>query len=266
MRWPFTSWLRGTAGLEDDSPGAPGTSMPGTSTPEADTDADAPPAGEARPAAWRELAPVQRAVGETPVTAPSTAFARGLAGRRVPEPMLAPLAHDMTADGPAGLVSGIAVPLVQRQASGADPRPTSAMPAAAAADRARSRPRGTLTTVARLPMADGERATDDASRRSCVRRAGRRGGGGRGGARSPDGCPARAAGGAARGARGGDHRHPCRRRHRPGADRRARPAGRTRGRRGRGSHARGAGARARRPCEVRAAGRDHHRPGCDSVR
>src|ERR1700690_2372825 len=158
--------------------------MPGTSTPEADTDADAPPAGEARPAAWRELAPVQRAVGETPVTAPSTAFARGLAGRRgpepmlaplapacrragpgrgVPEPMLAPLAHDMTADGPAGLVSGIAVPLVQRQASGADPRPTSAMPAAAAADRARSRPRGTLTTVARLPMADGERATDDVS-------------------------------------------------------------------------------------------------------
>jgi hypothetical protein len=77
--------------------------------------------------------------------------------------MLAPLAHDMTADGPAGLVSGIAVPLVQRQASGADPRPTSAVPAAAAADRARSRPRGTLTTVARLPMADGERATDDAS-------------------------------------------------------------------------------------------------------
>ncbi|MDR3545804.1 MAG: hypothetical protein P4L30_08590, partial [Candidatus Limnocylindrales bacterium] len=115
MRWPFRSWLRGTAGLEDDSPGAPGTSMPGTSTPEADTDAGAPPAGEARPAAWRELAPVQRAVGETPVTAPSTAFARGLAGRRVPEPMLAPLAHDMTADGPAGLVSGIAVPLVQRQ-------------------------------------------------------------------------------------------------------------------------------------------------------
>ena len=34
---------------------------------------------------------------------------------------------------------------------------------AAAADRARSRPRGTLTTVARLPMADGERATDGVS-------------------------------------------------------------------------------------------------------
>ena len=164
MRWPFTSWLRGAAGGEDASPGAPGTAMPGTSTSDTDDAAGPAPAGEARPAAWRELSPVQRAIGETPVTAPSAAFARGLAGRRVPDPMLAPLAHDMTADGPAGLVSGIAVPLVQRLPSGADVRVTPGLPAAAAADRARSRARGTVTTIAaRPPMADGEGATDDAS-------------------------------------------------------------------------------------------------------
>ena len=159
MRWPFTSWLRGAGGREDASPGAPETSMPETSSGEADDAAGPGPAGEARPAAWRELSPVQRAVGETPVTAPSTAFARGLAGRRVPDPMLAPLAHDMTADGPAGLVSGIAVPLVQRLPTGADPRPTPGLPAAAAGDRARSRTRGTVTTVAaRPPTADDSRS------------------------------------------------------------------------------------------------------------
>jgi hypothetical protein len=138
--------------------------MPETSAPEADDAAGPGPTGDARPAAWRDLSPVQRAVGETPVTAPTTAFARGLAGRRVPDPMLAPLAHDMTADGPAGLVSGIAVPLVQRLPSGADVRATPGLPAAAAADRARSRPRGTVTTVAaRPPLTDGESAVDDAS-------------------------------------------------------------------------------------------------------
>ena len=164
MRWPFTNWLRGAAGRDDPSPGASETAAPGGSTPEADDAAGPGPAGELRPAAWRELPPVQRAVGETSFTAPSTAFARSLAGRRVPDPMLAPLAHDLTADGPAGLVSGIAVPLVQRLPSGADPRSTPGMPAPAAGDPARSRRRGTVTNVAaRPPLADREGPADDAS-------------------------------------------------------------------------------------------------------
>ncbi len=100
--------------------------------------------------AWRDLPPLQRAVGAAPLTAPSAEFARDLAGRRAPDLMVAPLGHDVTADGPAGLVSGIAVPLVQRAAVNADPRSSVAAPPAT---RGRHRPtaqRG-LTTTATLP-------------------------------------------------------------------------------------------------------------------
>ncbi len=149
MRWPFTNLFRGAAAREDASSAGIETASPG-----ADEPADPGPAGESRPAAWRDLPPVQRAVGAAPVTAPSTAFARGLAGRRVPDPMLAPLAHDMMADGPAGLVSGLAVPLVPRAPSVSDPRSAADLPAPAA-DRMRPRPRGTVSTAAASPRLAG---------------------------------------------------------------------------------------------------------------
>ena len=73
----------------------------------------APGAGlPARPAAWRSLPPIQRSVGAAPLTAPAVPFGRALAGTRPPDPILRPLAHAVAADGPAGLVSGIATPLV----------------------------------------------------------------------------------------------------------------------------------------------------------
>jgi hypothetical protein len=64
-----------------------------------------------RPAAWPSLAPIQRTVGEVPLTAPTVDFGRDLAGLRRPDLILRPLGHDVAADGPAGLVSGIATPL-----------------------------------------------------------------------------------------------------------------------------------------------------------
>ena len=158
MRWPFANWLRGAPGGDDPSPsanigaGSAGTRDPGPS-----------PRAAARPAAWRDAPPLQRAVGEAPLTAPSAAFARDLAGRRTPEPMLAPLGHDLTADGPAGMVSGIAVPLVQRAPLGSDGRPVPALPPSAAPGRGRPTARRAVASVATMPPGQGlESATAEA--------------------------------------------------------------------------------------------------------
>ncbi len=156
MRWPFTNLFRGAAARDDGSSAGIETAPPG-----ADEPTGPGPAAESRPAAWRALPPVQRAVGAAPVTAPSTAFARGLAGRRAPDPMVAPLAHDMLADGPAGMVSGLAVPLVPRASSVSDPRSAADLPAPAA-DRMRPRARGTVSTAAASPgLAGREDAAAD---------------------------------------------------------------------------------------------------------
>ena len=150
MRWPFIDWLRGAPGRDDPAPGAPET-MPGApeTAPSAAPDRVAGPRVEPRPAAWRELPPVQRTVGAAPLTAPSMTFARDLSSRREPPPILGPLGHDVTADGPAGLVSGIAAPLVQRASAGSVPPASPPLPSAPA----RSRPtlQRAVTTVAALP-------------------------------------------------------------------------------------------------------------------
>jgi len=115
VRWPLSLLFRGdrdasapaSADAGTRGPGAPGTGAPGEEPPAAS------PAGlAARPAAWRSLPPVQRAAGAISLTAPASEFGRQLAGRRAPHPILQPLGHDVAADGPAGLVSGIATPLV----------------------------------------------------------------------------------------------------------------------------------------------------------
>ncbi len=158
MRWPFANWLRGAPGGDDPSPSASvGAGSVGAPAPGQN------PRAAARPAAWRDAPPLQRAVGEAPLTAPSTAFARDLAGRRTPERMLAPLGHDVTADGPAGTVSGIAVPLVQRAPLGSGGRPVPALPPPAAPGRGRPTPRRAVTSVATMPAGHAtERATDAA--------------------------------------------------------------------------------------------------------
>ncbi len=146
MRWPFANWLRGAPAGTTRRPvraSAAGSAVAPEPVPG--------PRVVARPAAWREVPPLQRAVGAAPLTAPSVAFARDLAGRRTPDPMLVPLGHDLAADGPAGLVSGIAVPLVQRaplrlRSAGPSPR----YPAPVAFGRGRQTARRSVTSAAAM--------------------------------------------------------------------------------------------------------------------
>ena len=167
MRWPFANWLRGAPGGDDTSPGA--SAAAGSA---AAPDPGPGPRAALRQAAWRDVPPLRRAVGAAPLTAPSTAFARDLAGRRAPDPMIGPLGHDLTADGPAGLVSGIAVPLVQRAPSGSGGRPVPALPAPAAFERGRPTARRTVTSVAAWPPSDDvEGTTAGAERRETAEEA-----------------------------------------------------------------------------------------------
>lgn len=154
MRWPFMNWLRGAPGRDDPAPGA-SEAVPPPASPPAAPDQGPGPRVATRPAAWRDLPPVQRATGAPPLTAPSAAFVRDLAGRHSPDPMLAPLGHDVTVDGPAGLVSGIAVPLVQRTRPGSDAAAAPALPAHAAPGRSRSTAQRTVTSVASAPPGGG---------------------------------------------------------------------------------------------------------------
>ncbi len=96
--------------------------------PGGDADPARATAVPSRPAAWRSLPPVQRSIGDAPLTAPAVAFGRELAGLRPPDPILRPLAHALAADGPAGLVSGIATPLAGRPSPAVAPADHPALP------------------------------------------------------------------------------------------------------------------------------------------
>lgn len=185
MRWP-SIWHRSSHGA--GRPGAPGASgaagagAPGTSgaTPGgASSAADA--VGNrwtpvARPA-WRDLPPLKRTAGELSLTAATPGFTARLAGRRPPPPILRPLGHDVTADGPAGLVSGLAAPLTTTAPATGVPAAAVSLPAgelplavehAARSDAAGGRGRGpepedtaaqldAVSVPARqLPVASGE--------------------------------------------------------------------------------------------------------------
>ncbi len=161
MRWPFSMFIRGSrSGPEGpdaavDSDGAGDATSPVAAEAVTASGGAANGAGSAAPAggpaAWRSLPAVQRSAGPAPLTAPALPFARGLAGRHGPEPTLAPLAHDVAADGTAGLVGGLAVPLVQR------------VPAAAVAAG------GVASGSAALPVASGSHAVPGGQRAASAR-------------------------------------------------------------------------------------------------
>ena len=90
MRWPFHF---GNAARADK-----------------DSSAAEPPAPPRR-RDWASLAPIQRAIGDAPLTAPSVEFSRSLAGSDEPPLHLETLGHHRTLDGPQGLVMGIANPI-----------------------------------------------------------------------------------------------------------------------------------------------------------
>ncbi|HYN47966.1 MAG TPA: hypothetical protein VER83_03820, partial [Candidatus Nanopelagicales bacterium] len=153
MRWPFSLLFRGDrdASAAADA-GVAGSGAPGAG-PGSDPAADAP----SRPAAWPSLPPVQRTIGDAPLTAPAVPFGRELAGLRPPERFLRPLAHDIAADGPAGLVSGIATPLVTRGAPPAAPADHVELPPPRGVQR-----RARTVSGAPVPTADAAPPTGDA--------------------------------------------------------------------------------------------------------
>ena len=143
MRWPFSLLFPG----DRDAPAAAGGLSGDFGSPGAGPQPSGAPGVPSRPAAWRSLPPVQRATGGMALTAPAASFVRELATRRPPDLALRPLAHDVAADGPSGLVSGVATPLTA-------PRPSSAAVTGRAtelpANRAVQR-RATVTSVATPP-------------------------------------------------------------------------------------------------------------------
>src|SRR5262245_45552203 len=58
-------------------------------------------------AAWRDLPPIQRSIGEAPIVAGSPSFAEGLPGHRPAPLALEPLGHEVGLDAPAGIVLGV---------------------------------------------------------------------------------------------------------------------------------------------------------------
>src|SRR5207248_52705 len=64
---------------------------------------------DARPTGreWASLPAIQRAVGEPELTAPTAAFVGSLAGTHDPDLSLEPLGHNVSLDGPSGLVIGL---------------------------------------------------------------------------------------------------------------------------------------------------------------
>jgi hypothetical protein len=152
VRWPLSLLFRG----DRDAPAAAGGAPDGSGTPGAAPQPSGAVGVPARPAAWRSLPPLQRATGGMALTAPAAAFVRELATRRPPDLALRPLAHDVVADGPSGLVSGVATPLTA-------PRPSSAAVTGRSADLPANRAvqrRATVTSVA-APPARGSVAEAD---------------------------------------------------------------------------------------------------------
>ncbi len=60
---------------------------------------------------WASVAPIQRTIGDIPLTAHSVEFSESLAGSEEPALSLEPLGHHRSPEGPQGIVTGIASPL-----------------------------------------------------------------------------------------------------------------------------------------------------------
>ena len=93
MRWPF-----GRSSRPDAGPTTPATGA-----------GDRPPIDRPHDA-WRSLPAVQRTTGEPPTVAPAAPFAASLATRRPPALALAPLGHEVSPLGSAGIVVGLTAP------------------------------------------------------------------------------------------------------------------------------------------------------------
>jgi len=130
MRWPFRS--RGTAQADGSGPG----------------DQAVRPSGQ-----WREL-PAAASVLPPQPTANSRGFVRTLPSRWQQPAVLAPLSHEVTADAPGGLVSGLAVGVAPPAGVGSPSGVAGRRSASPADEVATERPVTGLARVARgLPGA-----------------------------------------------------------------------------------------------------------------
>ena len=155
MRWPFGRNARPDANL---------------ATPAA-ASGDGPPI-ERPEGAWRSLPAVQRATGAPPTIAPAAPFAAGLATRRPAGLALAPLGHEVSALGSAGVIVGIAAPSGAALSGRAEPAlkrtaatlaPDAAQPAGWSSFDAADRPAGPApTTGGQLPQLAQRIAADGA--------------------------------------------------------------------------------------------------------
>jgi hypothetical protein len=153
VRWSF-SWPFREKPLA--APPVPGPSGPADDG--AAADADARPADRQRIAgAWRELPPLEPTVDPAPLTAATGPFASRLAGGHRPEPILRPLGHDRSADGPGGLVGGLITPTATGASATVDAPDASAPPAERTLRRA-----GRHRAAASVPGGAGDAGeTDD---------------------------------------------------------------------------------------------------------
>ena len=72
---------------------------------------------------WKGLAPIQRAIGEHPLTARLESFAGELATHKDPSVVSRSLGHHVSPEAPAGLVLGVAVPTTRDDGPAMVPRP-----------------------------------------------------------------------------------------------------------------------------------------------
>ena len=72
---------------------------------------------------WKQLRPLQRAIGEHPLTAPSDAFAGRLATHQDPSVASRTLGHQLSLDAPAGLVLAVSTPVMRQHGPAMVPRP-----------------------------------------------------------------------------------------------------------------------------------------------
>jgi hypothetical protein len=157
VRWPFKLPFRGTPESGPDVPAsARDDAAAGRDDAVAGREHAAVGPAEGAEAAWADLPPIGRTVEPAPLTADSSDFASGLAGSHTPDPILRPLGHDVTADGPGGLVSGLASPILDtrpRTTGGADL--PAAAPGSTRVRRAGGRPTAASDGAADEPASAG---------------------------------------------------------------------------------------------------------------
>ena len=85
-------------------------------------EAAGPDVAGARDPGWAATAPIARTIEAPDATIGTTSFERDLASRKPPQPFLAPLAHNVSSEGPVGLISGLTAPVREQSQEASEKR------------------------------------------------------------------------------------------------------------------------------------------------